>query len=87
MMLALNKELDEDDEDEDGAAPEDVIELDESKRFPFALTWPCQKKSVAEFATNLESLANESNSETAQNSKASREVESQLQLRRTRVQI
>ncbi|XP_001361096.1 eukaryotic translation elongation factor 1 epsilon-1 [Drosophila pseudoobscura] len=37
-----------------------------------------QKKSVAGFATILESLANESKSETAQNSKVSREVEAQV---------
>lgn len=37
-----------------------------------------QKKSVAGFATILESLASESKSETAQNSRASREVEAQV---------
>ncbi|KAH8277731.1 hypothetical protein KR018_004227 [Drosophila ironensis] len=37
-----------------------------------------QKKSVAGFATILESLAKESSSETAQNSKVSREVEAQV---------
>jgi len=37
-----------------------------------------QKKSVAGFATILESLASESKSETAQNSKVSREVEAQV---------
>lgn len=37
-----------------------------------------QKKTVAGFATILESLAKESKSETAQNSKVSREVEAQV---------
>ncbi|XP_037715698.1 eukaryotic translation elongation factor 1 epsilon-1 [Drosophila subpulchrella] len=37
-----------------------------------------QKKTVAGFATILESLASESKSETAQNSKVSREVEAQV---------